>query len=249
MQSRLVRRLVRFQPSSMTLVERLCRRARTSSSTWRRPHCLVLPSKAPHKCALPCNQSSSTPHSFLALAYPTLPALRQKLTWNGTCLSRAQPILPSSTSIACRALYHDDMSDISLHPAACYHMHSAVGMNQKPKRGCNAALKTEQIHSPSATVSNASVNAERNVNHPRFLTVPLGGEALSDASGAAGEMTPVGWKEAPSGAWEEHLLYYRSVYDLFVEHASRASDSIWGRGEGPFSDLQVRRPWTRMTKE
>jgi hypothetical protein len=125
------------------------------------------------------------------------------------------------------------MSDIGLHPFNLYHIHPAIGKIQSPKRSRNAALKAEQIHTPVASLS---VNAERNVNYPRFLTVPLGGEPLSDASEAAGEMTPVGWKEASSGAWEEHLLYYRSIYDLFIEHASRAS------GEGPFSDLQVRRP-------
>jgi hypothetical protein len=140
------------------------------------------------------------------------------------------------------------MSDIGLHPSNGYQMHSAIGLNQRPKRSRNAAIKADQIHTP-VTGLNASVNAERNVNYPHFLTVPLGGEPLSDASVAAGEITPSGWKEASSGAWEEHLLYYRSVYDLFVEHASRASDSIWGRGEGPFSDLQVRRPRKRITKE
>jgi hypothetical protein len=91
MQSRLVRRLIRFHSSSMARAERLCRRALPSSNTWQRSHCHILPSKAPHKRVLPFNLFNQTPYNFLTLAYSTLSALRQKLTWPGTSLSQARP--------------------------------------------------------------------------------------------------------------------------------------------------------------
>jgi hypothetical protein len=45
------------------------------------------------------------------------------------------------------------------------------------------------------------------------------------------------WEEVTPGAWQGHLLYPRSFFDMFVKYINRASDGVWGKGQGPLSSM------------
>lgn len=117
-------------------------------------------------------------------------------------------------------------------------------LNASPPRskrsyGCSSQLPATSTHErASETLETRGLMFDQ----PHFLRITRGGEKLScPAEDGGAQVVPAGsWEAATPGAWEDHLLYYRSFYDLFVQHATRASDSLWGCGEGPFSDLEVR---------
>jgi hypothetical protein len=43
------------------------------------------------------------------------------------------------------------------------------------------------------------------------------------------------WEEVTPDAWQGHLLYPRSFFDLFVKYIKQSSDGVWGEGLGPLS--------------
>jgi hypothetical protein len=45
------------------------------------------------------------------------------------------------------------------------------------------------------------------------------------------------WEEVTPGAWQGHLLYPRSYFDLFVKYVNQSSDRVWGKGQGPLSSM------------
>jgi hypothetical protein len=98
-----------------------------------------------------------------------------------------------------------------------------------PKARALAASVDTQLatQSPQVPVSD-KIRTNQTRHLLRIRTLP---NQPAPANRAEGKI----WEEVSPGAWQGHLLYPRSFFDLFVKYINKASDGVWGKGLGPLS--------------